>query len=730
MKAICKLLVLLLLVSLVLPAHAQEQSAQFRLADPPEQIRKYTDETTSQTELPPLQHPTRRQIVKKWKAVTTASSIFAKNPSVSAPYSTGALTEDFLESGLTYLNYVRFVAGLPEVTLDDGMNENAQYGAVLLAANDNLTHYPDQPADMPDDFYSLGYAATTSSNLSARWGSYNQVDMLKSSILGCMDDTSSLNNLTTVGHRRWLLNPEMGKVGFGYARSTSGASYIVTKVFDWSGAGCDFDYISWPASGHQPTDLFDVLNPWSVTLNTRVYDYADVNDITITLTRKADGKKLVIDSSSGDPSSATPPYLIVNHNGYDRPNCIIFRPNVDFFNYGSNYEGIYEVKITGLYYTDGTAAELNYKVNFFDVASYSKTMHLDAPEVKIANDAATGKPKLTWDAVEDAAKYEVYRATSKNGTYKKLITVSGTSVVNTSAEAGKTYYYKVRSVDEDGKKFDFSNIVSRTCDLPRPEVTLTCIASSGKIKLSWEPVEGAKKYEVYRSTDKQNWTKLITTTGTSLTNSSAEAGTLYYYRVRAIHENSAANSAYSAIKSKRCDLPRPVITLSNIASTGKIMISWKPIEGAVKYQVYRSTDNENWTRLITTTGTSLTNSSAEAGVLYYYKVRAIASNSEANSAYSTVKSRTCDLAQPVLTVELNAAGKPYLTWEALDGAVKYRVDRSTDGENWTRLITTTGTKLTNSSAEAGITYYYRSFAISSNSSANSAYSEIVSITAG
>ena len=35
-------------------------------------------------------------------------------------------------------------------------------------------------------------------------------------------------------------------------------------------------------------------------------------------------------------------------------------------------------------------------------------------------------------------------------------------------------------------------------------------------------------------------------------------------------------------------------------------------------------------------GTKLTNSSAEEGVTYYYKVRAIASDSAANSAYSEV----------------------------------------------------------------------------------------------
>ena len=351
-----------------------------------------------------------------------------------------------------------------------------------------------------------------------------------------------------------------------------------------------------------------------------------------------------------------------------------------------------------------------------------------SPELKVSNVASTGKIKLSWDAV-GAAKYKIYRSTDKKN-WTLLATTTGTSLTNTSAKAGELYYYYLVAIDEDGTKAERSSIVSRRCDLPRPVVSLSNVTSTGKIKISWDAVAGAKKYEVYRSTDKKNWTRLITTTGTSLTNTSAEAGTLYYYKVKAIASNSAANSAFSAIKSKRCDLPRPEITLSNAASSGKIKISWKPVEGAVKYQVYRSTDKETWTRLMTTTGTSLTNTSAETGKLYYYKVRAIASNSEANSAFSSIKSRTCDLARPILAVELNDGGKPCLVWTAVDGAVKYRVDRSADGENWTKLITTTGTKLTHSSAEAGTTYYYRVYAIADNSAANSAYSEIVYITAG
>lgn len=88
-------------------------------------------------------------------------------------------------------------------------------------------------------------------------------------------------------------------------------------------------------------------------------------------------------------------------------------------------------------------------------------------------------------------------------------------------------------------------------------------------------------------------------------------------------------------------LTAPVVTLSNVASSGKIKIKWETVDNAVSYKVYRSLDGEKWTRLITTKGTSITNTSAVAGKKYYYKVKAIASKSAANSSFSKIKYRTC-----------------------------------------------------------------------------------------
>ena len=91
---------------------------------------------------------------------------------------------------------------------------------------------------------------------------------------------------------------------------------------------------------------------------------------------------------------------------------------------------------------------------------------LPAPTVTGGNDSQ-GRPTLKWNAVTGAAKYEVYRARSKDGDYIKYSTVTGTSYTNTSyIENGNTYYYKVRALDANGTAGAWSSIVSVTYRKP------------------------------------------------------------------------------------------------------------------------------------------------------------------------------------------------------------------------------------------------------------------------
>ena len=355
---------------------------------------------------------------------------------------------------------------------------------------------------------------------------------------------------------------------------------------------------------------------------------------------------------------------------------------------------------------------------------------LSAPVAKGSNNESTGKPVVTWEPVEGAVKYEVYRSTKKDGTYTRGTSTTGTTYTNTKAVAGKYYYYFVRAIDADGNYAD-SNIVGRTCDLAQTTVTLSNVASTGKIKISWEAVDGATKYEVYRATSKDGtYSRISTTANTSVTNTKAEAGKTYYYKVRAICDVDAAAAAYSAVKSRTCDLPRPEVTLSNVASSGKIKVSWKTIDGAVKYEVYRATSKDGTYKLVkTTTGTSFTNTSTTAGKTYYYKVKAIASKSSADSAYSEDKSRTCDLPRPDVSIALSSK-KPKVSWDKVTGAVEYKVYRATSKTGTYSLVkTTTSLSYRDTKATAGKTYYYKVVAVCSNTSGNSAYSSVVSIKA-
>ena len=263
---------------------------------------------------------------------------------------------------------------------------------------------------------------------------------------------------------------------------------------------------------------------------------------------------------------------------------------------------------------------------------------IDAPVITTSNKASTGKIRVSWEAVEGAVEYQVYRATSKNGKYELKYTTANTWYNNTGATAGKYYYYYVVAVAADGTVSDPSNIAGRTCDLARPVVSASNNAKTGKVQLTWDAVEGAVEYKIYRSTSKDGtYSRMFTTTKTTYTNTKAEAGVTYYYKVVAVAEKTVANSAPSSIVSRTCDLPQVKGLTGKINLLGRPKLTWDAVEGAVEYKIYRAeTETGKYTKMHTTTKTSYTNSKDIDGRSYYYYVVAVCENTWGNSAPSKI----------------------------------------------------------------------------------------------
>ncbi len=302
---------------------------------------------------------------------TASTEGYTVEPSVTAPYATGAVSQAVLMQTLNAVNFMRACARLPAVELNEEKNQQAQYGAVLLAATNSLTHYPTQPADMDAAFFEQGAAATASSNIGSYWGSVDSLSsVLRNHISECMRDSSN-SNMSSVGHRRWLLNPALQYVGFGAAKSTSNKMYTATKVFDESAAVGDYTFIAWPPSGIAPTQLFEKDVPWSVTLNPAKFKTPVMEDITVTITCVASGKVWTRNASTytDDPKWQLE-YFNVDNKGYGIDNCIIF--NIGYNNFGtSTISGDYTVAITGLQDKTSKAVALYYTVKFVDFSAYS-----------------------------------------------------------------------------------------------------------------------------------------------------------------------------------------------------------------------------------------------------------------------------------------------------------------------------------------------------------------------
>lgn len=298
---------------------------------------------------------TKEEIRTAYEIITerpTAALPYAEMPDTHA-YSAGALTDEAVQSALALTNLMRSVAGLNEVSIDPLYTLRAQNAALVLAANDVLSHTPDQPKGMGDDLYRSGYIGASSGNIAKL--NWMHSDILLDGVRYFVRDDGDLN-LTALSHRRWLLNPAMKSTGFGLANAESGNSFIVMYAIDDQNTDAAWDYVAWPSGGAFPVEWMQTDLAWSVSLNDALYDLS-ASDPIITLTEETTGLSYHFEpkSESGDG------YCCISYDAYGSGSCLIFRPNFpdDFSAYEQNR--IWNVSIANLFGTDGQMIEIQYR---------------------------------------------------------------------------------------------------------------------------------------------------------------------------------------------------------------------------------------------------------------------------------------------------------------------------------------------------------------------------------
>ncbi len=172
----------------------------------------------------------------------------------------GSGTDDDPKAGdraaaLRRLKAYRFLCGVPyeKLKLDPALNKLCDAAAEACALNGGLSHTPSKPPGMDDDRYRDAKRGARNSNLSG--------GPMISSVDSYMDDSDS-SNISRVGHRRWCLDPALGKTAFG-----SFKNYSAMWAIDSSGSSAKgISALLYPPAGWVPTDMFGPNYAWSVSI--------------------------------------------------------------------------------------------------------------------------------------------------------------------------------------------------------------------------------------------------------------------------------------------------------------------------------------------------------------------------------------------------------------------------------------------------------------------------------
>ena len=145
---------------------------------------------------------------------------------------------------------------------------------------------------------------------------------------------------------------------------------------------------------------------------------------------------------------------------------------------------------------------------------------------------------IYWKKFTGAKSYNLYRSTSKDGTYTKIATTAATNYTDTNVKSGTTYYYKIRANHSNG--VSDASTAKGVVFVETPDITLRVNRSTG-IGLGWNKISGATGYAVYRKSYSGSdvWKRVATITNASTlswvdTSVKNNNGSQYRYTVRAL----------------------------------------------------------------------------------------------------------------------------------------------------------------------------------------------------
>ena len=202
----------------------------------------------------------------------------------------GTTSDAFRAAVRMRINYVRAMAGVPaDMVLSEEFNRKAQQAALMMSVNGELDHTP------PEDWTCYTADGATAAGHSNLFLGPSGAE----AILGYVEDPGENNYF--VGHRRWILCPQLQAFGTGDVPGAgdgryqaANARWVIDPEHIWDQRPPTRDgFVAWPPPGYVPGPL--VFPRWSFSYADADFADAEVHmrngeaDIAVTVEPPVDG---------------------------------------------------------------------------------------------------------------------------------------------------------------------------------------------------------------------------------------------------------------------------------------------------------------------------------------------------------------------------------------------------------------------------------------------------------
>lgn len=252
---------------------------------------------------------------------------------------------------------------------------------------------------------------------------------------------------------------------------------------------------------------------------------------------------------------------------------------------------------------------------------------------------------IAWDAVPNAV-YRIYRLETPESWPEKIAETTSTSFTDSGLDENTVYYYKVSACNGMFESPGSESIEATTgtggSEPIAPLRPMFGTTTTESIHIVWHNVTGAKGYRLYRSNARSG---PYTQTGDDLTltnhtDTGLEAGTTYFYRLKAYNDfgESDMGAEEFGITQSASAPGTPAGLAVGSATSSSLGISWNSVPGAEGYRLYRSTSSGGAYSQLggNLTATSFNDTGLAPSTTYYYKVSAYNAYGESSqSAYQS-----------------------------------------------------------------------------------------------